>query len=119
MDITKVADKNKINEAQISSAQGANQSAKARGLKEAQAENTKLRGSSEISTGNEKVEWSENASLAMEAMNEVKASPDVRADRVAELKAAVKNGTYKIDADKVAERMIQSSIEEALFTKKA
>ncbi len=33
-------------------------------------------------------------------------APEVRAERVAELKAQVEAGTYRVDPDKVAERML-------------
>jgi negative regulator of flagellin synthesis FlgM len=33
-------------------------------------------------------------------------APEVRAQRVAELKAQVQNGTYQVDPDKVAERIL-------------
>lgn len=35
-------------------------------------------------------------------------APEVRADRVAELKAKIDAGTYQVDADKVAERILDS-----------
>ena len=33
-------------------------------------------------------------------------TPEVRADRVAQLKAQVQSGTYQVDPDKVAERIL-------------
>lgn len=45
----------------------------------------------------------EEVRLARAALAE---TPEVRAERVAELKAQVESGTYEIDADAVAERIL-------------
>lgn len=67
----------------------------------------------------ENVKWSAEADLIAEGVQAAKESPDVRADRVAELKAAIRGGTYKTDAKAIAEKMIQSSFEEGLLTRKS
>jgi negative regulator of flagellin synthesis FlgM len=36
--------------------------------------------------------------------------PDVREDKVAELKEQVESGTYEIDAEKIAEKMLKDSL---------
>lgn len=72
----------------------------------------------DVSNGAEKVQWSEQATLAREATAAAKSAPDIRADRVAELKAAIRSGTYKVDAQKVADSMIQNSLEDALVTRR-
>lgn len=55
---------------------------------------------------------------ATQTLNRIKEAirnePDVRAERVAEIQAKVKQGTYKVDADKVAEKMINTSLKEDL-----
>lgn len=58
-----------------------------------------VRGSSEI-------EISEKARLMKTAFDTAKMAPDVRADRVNMLKSKIKDGSYKIDAEAVAERLI-------------
>jgi negative regulator of flagellin synthesis FlgM len=58
----------------------------------------------------EKVNWSEDAALVAQGLDAIKATPDVRADKVAQIKAAIKNGTYKVDAKDVADKMIESAI---------
>lgn len=63
------------------------------------------------------VQWSSNALRANEALAIAKNAPDVRADRVAELKAAIANGTYKTDSKAIAEKMISSSLEDDLLTR--
>jgi len=63
------------------------------------------------------VKWSSEAKLANEALAIAKAAPDTRADKVATIKAAVANGTYKVDSKAVADRMIERSIEDDLLTR--
>ena len=49
-------------------------------------------------------------------MNKIKsrinAEPEVRADRVAELKAKIKSGEYKVDSEKLAKKMIEDAFQE-------
>ena len=51
-------------------------------------------------------------------MNKIKgrisAEPEVRADRVAELKAQIKSGEYKVDAQSLAKSMLQDALLEDL-----
>jgi len=44
----------------------------------------------------------------------IQSTPDIRADRVAEVRARLMAGTYQVDADKLADRMISEAIEEDL-----
>lgn len=39
--------------------------------------------------------------------------PDVRADRVAELKAQIKNGEYKVDTDRLAGNILLGGLKES------
>ena len=41
-------------------------------------------------------------------------TPDVRAERVAALKAQVKNGTYEVDAERLADAILTESMREDL-----
>lgn len=41
-------------------------------------------------------------------LSTVERAPDVRADRVAALKAAIANGAYRVDADGIAARLLTS-----------
>jgi negative regulator of flagellin synthesis FlgM len=65
----------------------------------------------------EDVKWSSEARLASEALAAAKAAPDVRADRVAALKASIANGTYKVDSKTLADKMISRSLEDDLLTR--
>ncbi len=44
----------------------------------------------------------------------IRNEPDVRTERVAELRAKVKRGEVKVDPDKLAEKMIAASLQEDL-----
>ena len=49
-------------------------------------------------------------------MNKIKslinAEPEVRADRVAELKAKIKSGEYKVDSERLAKKMLEDALKE-------
>ena len=49
-------------------------------------------------------------------MNKIKSlinsEPEVRTDRVAELKDKIKSGEYKVDSDKLAKKMIEDAFQE-------
>ena len=49
-------------------------------------------------------------------MNKIKsrinAEPEVRADRVAELKAEIKRGEFKVDSERLAKKMIEDAFQE-------
>ncbi len=52
------------------------------------------------------------------AFDIAKNTPDVREDRVAELKAKIQNGTYEVDSGKIADGMLREAIMEHLATNK-
>ena len=54
---------------------------------------------------------SDAAKRIQEARTQLDEIPDVREDKVSQLKSEIENGTYQIDADKIAGNMIK----EALF----
>jgi len=49
-------------------------------------------------------------------MNKIKsrinAEPEVRADRVAELKSRIKSGDYKVDSERLAKKMLEDALQE-------
>lgn len=53
----------------------------------------------------DQVTLSEGAHAFVRAMDAVTAQPDVRADRVAQLRARLEAGTYQVDASRVARRL--------------
>lgn len=65
----------------------------------------------EVDSGvSDKVAISGKAKEAAKAKAVAVAAPDVNEDKVAKLKAAVQNGTYRVDADKVADRLVDDHI---------
>ena len=42
----------------------------------------------------------------------IKSEPEVRADRVAELKAKIKSGEYKVDSESLAKKMLEDAFQE-------
>ena len=56
------------------------------------------------------VEISESAKRIQEAKSELEKIPETRADRIAELKNQIESGTYQVDAEKVADKMIRESL---------
>jgi negative regulator of flagellin synthesis FlgM len=53
---------------------------------------------------------SEGAKRVQEAQSQLRSIPDVRADKVAEIKRQIEDGTYEIKADAIAEKMIRGSL---------
>mgnify|MGYP000942949897 CR=1 FL=1 len=54
----------------------------------------------------EKVDISSGAKQAAKAKEIASNAPDVREERVAQLREAIQKGTYKVDTDAVAEKML-------------
>ncbi len=52
------------------------------------------------------------AAPSLQVTQMVAEGPPVAADRVAALKAAIANGSYKVDADAIADRMIENDFPE-------
>jgi negative regulator of flagellin synthesis FlgM len=44
----------------------------------------------------------------------ISSEPDIREDKVSELKERIESGKYSIDCDRVADKMIQASLEDIL-----
>lgn len=55
----------------------------------------------------DKIEISQEARIQQAAMKAAKQLPDVREDKVAELKQQIKDGVYKPTADQIMEKMLQ------------
>ena len=58
----------------------------------------------------EKVELSTMAREIQQAKVEVSRLPDVREEKVQEIKAQVEKGTYNVSGEKIAEKMVRESI---------
>ena len=59
---------------------------------------------------------SSQASALQQAVDSIKSSPDlVRQEKVKQIKDALENGTFQIDSQKVAEKLLQGAIQESDF----
>jgi negative regulator of flagellin synthesis FlgM len=112
MDITKVRS-DKISEAQVKDGANVGKSQKA---KDSTVSGATVERPAQ--PGSESVKWSPEASMIQEGVEAAKQADTHRADKVKSLREAIRNGTYKPDAAKVADAMIQSSIEEGVLSRK-
>lgn len=104
---------NKINANQVGAAQVSEQSKLQKKNVDAQSG---AKPKPTASATGDRVQISADASVLSQGLEAIKNSSDVRADRVAELKKSIQAGTYKVDGKKVAEKMLDSSIEEAILS---
>jgi negative regulator of flagellin synthesis FlgM len=58
---------------------------------------------------------SDAAKRIQEAQSQIQAIPDVRTDKVADIKARIENGTYEIKPEEIAEKMIRESLMDDFF----
>lgn len=116
MEISKLRS-DRVQEGKISENKGAANADKASELQ--QQNDLKKAGSPTSTSTTEKVKWSDDSGLLAEGVQAAKNSPDIRAERVAQLKAAIRGGTYKVDAHAVADKMIQGSLEEDILSRKS
>ncbi len=56
------------------------------------------------------VALSDTAKKIQETQKQLDAIPDVREDKVAQLKEQIENGTYEIDEEKLADKMLRESL---------
>ena len=61
-------------------------------------------------TKTDTVVLSDTAKKVQEAQNKLAAIPDIREDKVAELKEQIENGTYNLDEDKIAGKMLKDAL---------
>lgn len=78
--------------------------------KEAKA-NDKLRSSEKT----DKVTLSSRAKEIKLAKRLIELVPDIREEKVAEIKQKIKNGTYKIDGEKIAAKLIEEGLIDELM----
>lgn len=65
---------------------------------------------SRATKGSASIEISDNAKLMKRAAEVAGAAADVRAEKVAALKKAVREGTYKVDNEGVADRLVEDHL---------
>lgn len=63
-------------------------------------------------SSDDKVELSSRAMDLKEMQSQAMSSPDVRSEKVQQIKTNIENGTYSISSEKIAERLIEEAMEE-------
>ena len=67
--------------------------------------------SSDMEPKGDRVSLSDEGRLRTEAYKEAMGAPDVRADKVAAIKAQIASGEYQIDSTKIAEGILKEEID--------
>ena len=83
-------------------------------LRQQQAEKSQPQADNSAATG-DVVSVSSDARLMAEASRAAQDSPDVRQEKVAQLKEQVQNGTYKVDNESIARGLLREDM--GLFVK--
>jgi negative regulator of flagellin synthesis FlgM len=65
----------------------------------------------------DKLELSPQAQEMQAVRQKIASLPDVRSDRVEQVKDQIKNGSYQVDSSAVAEKMLQRSLADGLMSK--
>ena len=55
------------------------------------------------------------ADCKMQILQIVQDTPDVRQDKVAKLKKQIQQGCYKVDADRIAELMLEDGLQDVCY----
>ena len=55
------------------------------------------------------------ADCKMQILQIVQDTPDVRQDKAAKLRKQIEQGCYKVDAERVAERMLEEGLKDILY----
>lgn len=75
---------------------------------------TSQSGAEAQAAASDRVEISGRSREMAKAHEAVAATPDVRQQKVEEIKASIANGQYEVDADQVAQKMIVNFLEEII-----
>ncbi|MDH3256401.1 MAG: flagellar biosynthesis anti-sigma factor FlgM [Nitrospinota bacterium] len=65
--------------------------------------------------GGEQIDLSVKAKGIQKALETVQTSPDIRSEKVAEIKTQIANNTYQVDSEALAERILREIITESQF----
>lgn len=68
-------------------------------------------------SGGEKIALSPKAKGIQKALEMVQTSPDIRSEKVTEIKGQIANNTYHVDSQALAEKILQEIITESQFIK--
>ena len=67
------------------------------------------------SSGGEQIALSAKAKGIQKALETVQASPDIRSEKVAEIKSQIANNSYRVDSGALAEKILQEILSESQF----
>lgn len=72
---------------------------------------------SDVKSGSyaDSINLSSGAGLLNKVKNVVNTAPDIRSEKVASLKREIEKGTYRIDSDKIADKMLREAVSELLW----
>lgn len=65
--------------------------------------------------GGEQIDLSAKAKGIQKTLETVQTSPDIRSEKVAEIKNQIANNTYQVDSQALAEKILQEIITESQF----
>lgn len=63
----------------------------------------------------DKVTISEQSQELQMIISELKTIPEIRNEKVAELRAAIRNGTYQVSGEAVAEKLLEQILDDDVF----
>jgi len=66
-------------------------------------------------SGGEQIALSAKAKGIQKALETVQTSPDIRSEKVAEIKTQIASNTYRVDSEALAEKILQEIIIESQF----
>jgi negative regulator of flagellin synthesis FlgM len=78
------------------------------------AANQKPESAGQVS-GGEHIALSAKAKGIQKALETVQTSPDIRSEKVAEIKSQIANNTYQVDSGALAEKILQEILTESQF----
>ena len=76
------------------------------------------KGDQAIGTGSDKVQLSDRAREIQQAASALKAMPDVREEKVQQVKMDIDKGTYQVSGPKAAQGMLREGFENDLILRK-
>ncbi len=80
-----------------------------------QAPRTRKSGEESPATDSDRIELSVKSRDIQHIDALIRSTPDVRMDRVAEVRSAIENGTYNVKAEKVADKIITGNMIDEVF----
>ena len=79
------------------------------------AATTKSQGGTFYTGGTEKIAISSNAKDIQKATEAVNAAPDIRIEKVDQIKNQIADGSYRVSSEQLAEKIIENIITESKF----